>query len=120
MPALCSKEPGSFFEPISLSADIFILKRIIHDWDDEQALQILKNVSAAMDNDSRLYIIDGILDYSKNKELLAAIDLALLTVFQGRERTKAEFEVLIQSAGLEIVEIQLLDDLICAIECTKI
>jgi len=117
---ICSKKSGSFFEPISITADIFILKRIIHDWDDTQALKILKNVSAAMDNDSRLYIIDGILDYSEDKELLAAIDLALLTIFQGRERTKAEFEELITSAGLEIVGIQSLDNLICAIECKKI
>ena len=116
---ICSKQGGSFFEPIPCSADIFILKRIMHDWDDAQALQILTNVCNAMDENSRLYIIDGILDYSENKSELAAIDLALLTIFQGRERTKAEFETLIQAAGLKIISIQTITEIICAIECKK-
>jgi len=120
LPSICSKVPGSFFEPISVTADSFILKRILHDWDDEEAVKILKNISNAMRDDSKLYIIEGILDYSVDKQLLSAIDLALLTIFQGRERTKEEFETLINAAGLEIVAIQPLNDLICAIECKKI
>lgn len=110
---------GSFFEPLSFSADIFILKRILHDWNDEKALTILSNIRQAMDVNSRLYIIEGILDFSEDKKLLAAIDLALLTVFQGRERTQSEFAGLIAAAGLEIVSIQKLDSVICAIECKK-
>lgn len=115
----CSAKAGSFFEPITDTADIFILKRILHDWDDEASLRILKNVSNAMNEDSTLYIMEGILDYSENKKLLAAIDLALLTIFQGRERTKAEFETLLKAAGLNIVSIQPLGNLMCAIECRK-
>ena len=119
LPIHCSKVSGSFFEPIAFTADIFILKRILHDWDDEKALNILKNISGAMTRSSKLYIIDGILDYSKDKAVLAAIDLALLAVFQGKERTKLEFKTLIKAAGLEIVSIQTLDNIICAIECKK-
>ncbi|MGE0206905.1 MAG: methyltransferase [Candidatus Babeliales bacterium] len=111
---------GNFFEPLPFSADIFILKRIIHDWHNEKALQILKNVSAAMKADSKLYIIDGILDHAHNKKLLAAIDLALLTIFQGQERTLSEFTELIQSAGLEIVNIITINDTISSLECKKI
>lgn len=114
---LCMAQGGSFFEPINIKADIFILKRILHDWDDAQALQILKNISQAMTTNSKLYIIDGILDYAQDKKLLAAIDLALLTIFQGRERTKAEFELLINQAKLQIVDIKTINNLICAIEC---
>ncbi len=116
----CSKEPGSFFEPISLNADIFILKRILHDWNDEKALNILKNISNTMHDNSRFLIIDGILSYLENKDILEAIDLAFLNIFQGHERTKAEFEALIKAAGLEVVTIQSLYSLICAIECKKI
>lgn len=116
---ICSKIPGSFFNPLSVSADSFILKRILHDWDDSKAQAILQNVCNTMQKDSKLYIIDGILDYVQDQKLLAAIDLALLTIFQGKERTKAEFEVLIKAAGLEIVSIQHLNNLICIIECQK-
>jgi len=117
--AICCKQPGSFFDVLSVQADIFILKRILHDWDDTQALKILQNVCNTMLANSKLYIIDGILDYSEDKKLLAAIDLALLTIFQGQERTKAEFEMLIKAAGLEIISIQPLNNLVCIIECQK-
>lgn len=117
---LCSPQGGSFFEPLPFTADIFILKRILHDWDDEKALTILKNISNAMHADSKLYIIEGILDYSEDKQLLAAIDLALLTIFKGRERNRSELESLIKAAGLEIVSIKTLDNLVCSIECKKV
>lgn len=116
---LCFTHGGSFFEPLSFTADIFILKRILHDWDDEKALTILQNISSVMDSDSKLYIIEGILDYSEDKELLAAIDLALLSIFKGKERNRSELENLIKAAGLEIVSIKTLDNLVCSIECKK-
>lgn len=117
--AICTKQAGSFFDKLAIKADAFILKRILHDWDDARALQILQNICNTMPESARLYIIDGILDYSQDKKLLAAIDLALLTVFQGQERTKAEFELLIKKAGLEIVTMQPLNNLVCIIECQK-
>lgn len=117
---ICSKQAGSFFDVLSVQADIFVLKRILHDWDDSKALKILQNLCNTMSENSRLYIIDGILDYSQDKKLLAAIDLALLTVFQGQERTKAEFEALITTAGLEVVSIQSLNNLVCIIECQRV
>lgn len=110
---------GSFFEPIALKADIFILKRILHDWNNDKALQILKHVSLAMGDSSKLYIIDGILDQSKNKKLLAAVDLALLAIFQGQERALHDISELLQKANLEIVQVIQINDLICAIECKK-
>lgn len=117
--AACLKIGGSFFDSLSFSADIFVLKRILHDWSDEKALLILKNICNAMQADSKLYIIEGILDYSEDKKLLAAIDLALLTIFQGQERTKSELEALIAQAGLEIISLQRLTGVICAIECKR-
>lgn len=118
--SICLKIGGSFFEPLLFSADIFVLKRILHDWNDEKALVILKNIRHGMHANSRLYIIEGILDLAEDKKLLAAIDLALLTVFQGQERTKSEFDALISAAGLEVVSIKNLDSIICAIECKRI
>lgn len=114
-----TKISGSFFDSLPIKADIFILKRILHDWDDAQALQILRNVSNAMESNSKLFIIDGLLDHSKNKELLAAIDLALLTIFQGKERNISQITTLLEEANLEIVDIKQIDEIICAIECRK-
>jgi hypothetical protein len=116
----CQASAGSFFEPITFSADTFILKRILHDWDDEKSVLILKNIAQAMRADSKLYIIDGVLDCIQDKKLLATIDLALLTIFSGKERTQQEFTTLLDQAGLEIVHIHTVNSLICALECRKI
>jgi len=117
LPENCCAVAGSFFEPITVDADIYTLKRILHDWDDEHAIALLKNIKSAMRHDARLYIFDGILDYSQDKKLLASIDLALLAIFKGAERTKAEFEHIIEQAGLEIVSIEPIGDVLCAIQC---
>ncbi len=110
---------GSFFEPMNITADVFILKRILHDWDNKQAHAILNNVSKTMSLTSDLWIIDGILDRAQNAPLLAAIDLGLLTIFGGQERTYAMFDDLINQSGLVITEIVPLTPILFAIRCRK-
>lgn len=110
---------GSFFDPIKIDADTFILKRILHDWDDEKALLILCNVAAAMSDENVLYIIDAVIDQCQDKKLILDIDLRLLTIFGGKERTMAEFEILCNAAGLEIIEIHELTSISHVIKCCK-
>lgn len=98
------KIAGSFFEPIEVKADTYILKRILHDWDDQKALIILKNLAKTMAKESQLLIFDGILDKVKNKKFLAAVDLLLLTIFNGKERFLSDFENLLAHAGLKLIE----------------
>lgn len=114
------KVAGSFFESINVNSDIFILKRVLHDWDDDKSLKILQNIQTAMNTDSRLFIIDGILGKSKDEKLLAAIDLLLLTIFGGVERNLNQFEKLINSARLRVVGHNSLTNLLSIIECVKI
>jgi hypothetical protein len=116
---LMTQIAGSFFDPMQIKANTFILKRILHDWDDEKALQILCNVAATMNEDNTLYIVDAVIDQCQNKKLILDIDLRLLTIFGGQERTKAEFEKLCAAAGLEIVEIRELTSISHIIECKK-
>jgi hypothetical protein len=111
---------GSFFDPLQIKADIFILKRILHDWNDEKALQILRNIAMTMDEKSTLYIVDAVVDQCQNKQLILDIDLRLLTIFGGQERTQAEFELLCNAAGLQIIAIRELTSISHIIECRKI
>ena len=111
---------GSFFDPITFCADTFILKRILHDWDDQKAGHILSNVAQAMNEDTVLYIIDAVIDQCQDKKLILDIDLRLLSIFGGQERTRAEFEALCSSAGLEIVQIRELTLISHVIECRKV
>jgi hypothetical protein len=110
---------GSFFEPLSCDADIFILKRVLHDWNDEQSTSILRNVVAAMKPQDSLWIIDGIIDKAQEPTILAAIDLALLAIFGGKERTFASIAKLVSDAGLKIVQETSLTPILSGIRCQK-
>lgn len=111
---------GSFFEPITVQADTFILKRILHDWNDAKALEIVRNVSGAMRQGTRLFIIDAIADQSDDPQLIAAEDLLMMTIFGGKERTLAEWEALCASANLKIVSTKSLTSFMHIIECELI
>lgn len=111
---------GSFFDTIPVRADIFILKRILHDWNDEQAIVLLRNVVAAMDEDSCLYIIDAIVDECENRALITDIDLRLLTIFGGQERERVDFERLCAQVGLRICTTKAISPIIHVLMCEKI
>lgn len=96
---------GSFFEHGAIPAghDRYIMQSIMHDWPDEQAGIILRNLRAAMSPDSRLWVIDGILDPSERDDVSKAIDMLMLTVTEGgRERTQDEWEQLVSASGFRI------------------
>lgn len=96
---------GSFFDPgvIPAGHDRYVMQAIMHDWPDEQAGVILRNVRAAMAPDSRLWVIDSILDPAERDDMSKAIDMLMLTVTEGgRERTQDEWEHLFAANGLRI------------------
>lgn len=96
---------GSFFEPgvIPEGHDRYVMQAIMHDWPDEQAGAILRNVRAAMSPDSRLWVIDSILDPSEHDDISKAVDMLMLTVTEGgRERTQPEWERLFSVSGFRI------------------
>ncbi|MGM3175484.1 methyltransferase [Dickeya lacustris] len=91
---------ADFFQRIVCGKDIYILKNIIHDWNDEKALKILKNCHHAMNDDARLFVIEIIKenDNCKGKTL----DLLMDALFMGKERFYHEYETLSELAGFMI------------------
>lgn len=98
----CSFAAGDFFEPFTAPADIFILSRVLHDWGDEDALKILKNVRKNMTEGSRLYIIEMVVPQEIARKNLGVyiIDLQIWAICGGMERTMEEYSKLIEAAGL--------------------
>lgn len=94
---------GDFFEALPLGADAYLLSRVLHDWDDEEARRILAVCRAAMGEDARLLIVDAILP-ERAKDMPAAIrmDLHMLVLLGARERTEAEFRALLEAAGFAV------------------
>ncbi|MBS0616195.1 MAG: WG repeat-containing protein [Verrucomicrobia bacterium] len=92
----------NFFEPWELAADAIILARILHDWPDEEARCILQHAKQALDPGGKIYILELLLDETTGAGSL--LDLNMLVMTGGKERTAAEFDVLFAEAGLKCSE----------------
>ncbi len=100
-----SAVPGSFFDPGTVPAghDRYLMQAIAHDWGDDRAGTILRNVRAAMAPDSRLWLIDSVLDPSERDDMSKAVDMLMLVLTEGgRERTQDEWERLFADNGFRI------------------
>ncbi|MGE8433570.1 methyltransferase [Chryseobacterium joostei] len=99
----CSVAIGSFFDKIPEGADLYTMKWIIHDWSDEECIQILKNCYNAMPKGAKLLIIDAVIpDDSYNQHHMAKLlDIVMMACLTGRERTLSEFKMLIEKVGLK-------------------
>ncbi|WP_240360113.1 acetylserotonin O-methyltransferase [Pyxidicoccus caerfyrddinensis] len=89
--------PGDFFAPWSVQADAVILARVLHDWDDADALRILHRAREALRPGGRVHVIEMLLEGVSG----GLLDLHMLVTTGGRERTGAEFRKLFELAGLD-------------------
>jgi O-methyltransferase domain/Dimerisation domain len=106
---------GDFFEAVPV-ADMYLLKYILHDWDDEQCLQILNNVRAAMSPGARVIIVEMLVGESDDPGIGTLMDMNMLAMLHGRERDLTEFDTLLTTAGLRRTELTLLQPPYCVIE----
>lgn len=94
---------GNFFtDPLPAGADLYILKKVIHDWDDTQAVAILQACAHAMSPASRLLLIEPVIAPGNDPSFAKMLDLFMLVWPGGRERTMPEHERIIAAAGLEL------------------
>lgn len=99
----CKIMSGSFFEEIPNSGSLYIMKNILHDWDDATSQTLLANVHKAMPAGSRLLIIETIIKPNNKPSFGKFIDLQMLIgTTGGRERTLPEFDHLLENAGFTI------------------
>lgn len=106
---------GSFFEPIQITADVYVLKRILHDWSNEDCCKILSSIKSAMTKDSRLFIIEAIVPGGNVPHFSKDLEAFLIT-WGGQERDRAEFETLLDNVGMSIVSIKETPSLLSIIE----
>ena len=99
----CSIVPGSFFERLPPGADAYLLRHIIHDWDDANACRILQNCRDAAGATGKVLVVERLVgsDHCAGLALLAN-DLEMMVNVGGRERTEIEFGVLFAEAGLHV------------------
>ena len=103
--ANCTIVSGSFFDSVPKGGDVYILSHIIHDWSEEQCLQILENCRSAMSADARLLVIEMVIPPGNDFHPAKLLDLQMLTVAGGQERTKEEYAELLGRSGFDLVKI---------------
>ena len=101
--ARCDLREGSFFDAVPAGGDLYLLKKVIHDWDDERSRAILARCAAAMSDDACLLLIEPIIAQGDATAFNKLLDLLMLVwTSGGRERTEFEHAALLGSAGLRI------------------
>jgi hypothetical protein len=112
----CETASGDFFKSIPAGGDAYVMKWIIHDWDDEKATVILKNSYRAMNGNGKLLLIETVVPEGNRPDLSKFLDLNMLVMTGGRERTEAEFRSLLADSGFELTRVIHTMSPICVIE----
>ena len=101
----CSFASGNFFDSVPEGADAYLLCGVLHDWHDERAAVILCNCREALPKNGRLLIIETIVPETDSASFSKLLDINMLVMTSGRERTKSEFYLLLSRAGFRIKRI---------------
>jgi hypothetical protein len=94
---------GSFFDGVPAGGDAYVLKHIIHDWGDDESVQILRNVRSAAAPGATLLLIETVIPEGEGGSIGKWVDIEMLVVNNGRERTESEYRRLFGKAGFEMI-----------------
>ena len=101
----CQLVSGSFFEAVPEGADAYVMRHVIHDWDEEKSLTILRNCHRAMSSASKLLVIESVIPPGNEPFHGKFLDLQMLLIPGGKERTENEYRTLFERAGFELTRI---------------
>jgi hypothetical protein len=100
----CETASGDFFQSVP-SADAYIMKHIIHDWEESKAITILRNCAKAMRGDGKILLVESILPGGDEPHISKWIDVEMLALPGGQERNEAEYRELLEKAGLQLLRV---------------
>jgi hypothetical protein len=93
------KAPGNFFEGSLPTADLYLMTHILHDWSDQESIAILRNLRKVAPKGAKLVVYEFALPEGPEQHPSKAIDIVMLTIAGGRERTAKEYAALFATAG---------------------
>jgi ubiquinone/menaquinone biosynthesis C-methylase UbiE len=101
----CQIVGGNFFESVPSGADAISMKWIIHDWNDEQSIAIMKNCARALPENGKLIVVEAVVPPGDEMHFAKFIDLNMLVMTGGKERTEEEFRQLYEASGFKLTRI---------------
>jgi hypothetical protein len=116
----CEIVGGNMFAEVPSGADAYLMKWIIHDWNDERSLVILQNIHRAMAENGKLLLVEMVVPPGNDLHFSKLIDVNMLVMTGGCERTEAEYAELLAQAGFQLTRIVPTDGPASVIEAVKI
>lgn len=116
----CEIVSGDFFKEVTPGGDAYIMKFIIHDWDDEKSIAIMKNIHRAMTDGGKLMLVEQIVAAGNEPSFAKFIDINMMVMTGGCERTEAEFSKLFDASGFKLTRVVPTESPFCVIEASKV
>lgn len=101
----CTVTGGSFMESVPAGGDVYVMKNIIHDWSDAESLIILRNIRTAIADGGRLVLLEMVLPERASSFIGHMLDLEMLLMVSGKERTRTEYDQLLRQAGFRLARV---------------
>lgn len=115
----CELVGGDFFASIPSGGDAYVMKHIIHDWDEDRSLAILRNAHRAMKDDGRLLLVETLIPEDSNPSFSKLSDIHMMVMTGGRERTETEYRELFRKAGFELTRVIPTESMVSVVEGVK-
>ena len=101
----CQLVDGDFFQSVPAGADAYLMRHIIHDWDDDKSHAILSNCHAVMSPSQKLLLVESVIPPGNDPFMGKFLDLTMMLIPGGKERTEPEYRQLYDSAGFELTRV---------------
>lgn len=101
----CETIGGDFFEAVPTGGDLYYMRWIIHDWDDDLSITILKNIRQVIPENGKLLLLEAVVPDDNNPHFSKFMDLIMLTMTGGCERTAQQYETLLEKGGFRVTKV---------------
>jgi hypothetical protein len=111
---------GDFFAEVPPGGDVYVYKRVLHDWDDDRCIALLQRCRAAIADGGTLLVIDAVIPDGTDPHPAKIVDIVMLGILPGRERTEAEFVRLLDAAGFALKAVHPTHSMLAIVEATPV
>jgi hypothetical protein len=116
----CERAAIDFFQSVPGGGDVYLLKRILHDWNDEHCVRILRSCRAAMHPQSRLLVVDVVLPAGNSFHPGKIMDMLMMALLEGQERSEPEFAELLRQTNLQLTRVIPTSSMLAIVEAAPV
>ncbi|MBL8239453.1 MAG: hypothetical protein JNM66_18655 [Bryobacterales bacterium] len=115
----CGFVPGDFFQSVPAGGDVYLMKWILHDWSDAKAAMILGSLHRAMPSHAKLLLVETVVPETENAEFGRLMDINMMVMCGGKERTEREWRALLGAAGFALLRVVPMPGPVSIVEAVK-